>query len=53
MATDISERAAILLCEAMKFPDERVLLGYVIHSIPTLHKNITYYDGRDGCGGDG
>lgn len=53
VVTDISERSAILACETMTFSDERVLLGYVLHFIATPFRNISYYDGRDGCGADG
>ena len=34
-------------------PDPRQLLGYVISYIEAPHQNVTYYDGRDACGGDG
>ena len=34
-------------------PDKRLLLGYVISYIEAPHQNVTYYDGRDACGGDG
>lgn len=53
IVSDITDRSAILQCEAMMYPDERVLLGYVLHYIATPFKNVTYYDGRDGCGADG
>lgn len=50
---DISEQSAILSVESMRYQDERVLLGYVLHYIATPYKNVTFYDGRDGCGADG
>lgn len=49
----VSSIAALLKCEAMKYDDERVLLGYVLHYIATPHRNVSLYDGRDACGGDG
>lgn len=33
--------------------DKRQLLGYIISHIEAPHQNVTYYDGRDACGGDG
>lgn len=33
--------------------DKRQLLGYVISYIEAPHQNVSYYDGRDACGGDG
>lgn len=53
IVTDIASVAAILSCEAMRYSDERVLLGYVLHYIPAPHQNVTLHDGRDACGGDG
>lgn len=53
IVVEIASVAAILTCEAMKYQDERVLLGYVLHYIPAQHQNVTLYDGRDACGGDG
>lgn len=53
IVVDIANVAAILSCEAMKYNDERVLLGYVLHYIPSTHQNVTQFDGRDACGGDG
>lgn len=50
---EIASVAAILSCEAMRYADDRVLLGYVLHYIPAPHRNVTLYDGRDACGGDG
>jgi len=34
-------------------PDPRTLLGYMVHRIEAPYKNVTLYDGRDACGGDG
>lgn len=36
----------------MHYPDERVLLGYVLDFLPTTSRNVKMYEGRDGCGGD-
>lgn len=33
--------------------DKRQLLGYIISYIEAPHANISYYDGRNACGGDG
>ncbi|XP_046662039.1 insulin-like peptide receptor isoform X2 [Homalodisca vitripennis] len=33
--------------------DSRTLLGYVIYTIEAPYQNVTMYDGRDACGGDG
>lgn len=33
--------------------DPRSLLGYVVYFIEAPHRNLTLYDGRDACGGDG
>lgn len=50
---NIASVAAIIDLDAMKFEDERVLLGYVLHYIVSPYQNVTLYDGRDACGGDG
>lgn len=33
--------------------DARKLLGYEVYTIEAPYKNVTLYDGRDACGGDG
>lgn len=33
--------------------DPRKLLGYEVYTIEAPYKNVTLYDGRDACGGDG
>lgn len=53
IVVEIADVAAILSCESMKYEDDRVLLGYVLHYIAAPHQNVTLYDGRDACGGDG
>lgn len=49
----ITSRAVILEWPPFNMDDHRKLLGYVVYSIEAPHKNITLYDGRDACGGDG
>lgn len=34
------------------FSDERQLLGYIVHYMPTPFRNVTMFEGRDACGGD-
>ena len=36
-----------------RMADSRALLGYVIYSIEAPSGNVTVYEGRDACGGDG
>ena len=33
--------------------DARQLLGYIISYVEAPNRNVTFYDGRDACGGDG
>lgn len=33
--------------------DPRKLLGYEVYTIEAPNRNVTLYDGRDACGGDG
>lgn len=49
----ISSRAVILEWLPFHMDDHRKLLGYVVYSIEAPYRNITLYDGRDACGGDG
>lgn len=44
---------AIIDVEAMKYDDHRVLLGYVLHYKQAPYQNVSLYDSRDACGGDG
>ncbi|KAJ6634889.1 Insulin-like receptor [Pseudolycoriella hygida] len=44
---------AVIDVVAMIYDDTRVLLGYVLHFKPAPFKNVTLFDGRDACGGDG
>lgn len=48
-----SSAACVIQWEPMKLQDERGLLGYIVYYIATPHRNVTLYDGRDACGGDG
>ncbi|XP_044766315.1 insulin-like receptor isoform X3 [Coccinella septempunctata] len=49
----ISSRAVTLSWQPFKLDDQRNLLGYIVYSIQTKYNNLTLYDGRDACGGDG
>lgn len=44
--------AALISWEAFNHHDPRSLLGYVVYLIEAPN-NVTMYDGRDACGGDG
>lgn len=33
--------------------DTRTLLGYVVYYLEAPYQNVSLYDGRDACGGDG
>lgn len=35
------------------FEDQRSLLGYIVYYTAAPFQNVTLYDGRDACGGDG
>lgn len=35
------------------YDDQRQLLGYLLYYMPAPYKNVTMFDGRDACGGDG
>lgn len=51
--TSKSSKAVILNWEPFKMDDARKLLGYEVYTIEAPYKNVTLYDGRDACGGDG
>lgn len=56
LAVNVTQRSAIAVIitwEPFKVEDERVLLGYTVYYINAPFKNVTLYDGRDACGGDG
>lgn len=46
-------RGAIIEWEAFMHHDTRSLLGYIVYFIEAPNQNVTMYDGRDACGGDG
>lgn len=50
--TKKTSNAALIQWEAFNHHDPRSLLGYVVYTIEAPN-NVTMYDGRDACGGDG
>lgn len=44
---------AIIDVTQMDYYDHRVLLGYVLYYKQAPYQNVSLYDGRDACGGDG
>uniref|UniRef100_A0A1B6KAQ3 Tyrosine-protein kinase receptor n=1 Tax=Graphocephala atropunctata TaxID=36148 RepID=A0A1B6KAQ3_9HEMI len=46
-------KAVLIRWKQFTHYDSRTLLGYVIYSIEAPYENVTMYDGRDACGGDG
>ncbi|KAJ6635921.1 Insulin-like receptor, partial [Pseudolycoriella hygida] len=56
LATKISSVmhfGAVIDVQSMKYADSRVLMGYVAYFRPAPFQNVTLFDGRDACGGDG
>ncbi|KMQ92816.1 insulin-like receptor protein [Lasius niger] len=51
--TKKTSRGAIIEWEPFLHHDYRSLLGYVVYFIEAPYQNVTMYDGRDACGGDG
>lgn len=51
--TKKTSRGAIIEWEPFVHHDYRSLLGYVVYFIEAPYQNVTVYDGRDACGGDG
>lgn len=49
----VNSKGVVLEWEPFKIGDGRKLLGYIVYSIEAPTKNVTLYDGRDACGGDG
>lgn len=45
--------AAVIKWEPLPFEDDRNLLGYIVYYIAAPYANVSLYDGRDACGGDG
>lgn len=52
-ANSITHQFALIKWEPFELDDFRSLLGYVIFYIEAPYRNVTLYDGRDACGGDG
>ncbi|XP_048513218.1 insulin-like receptor [Athalia rosae] len=50
--TKKTSNAALIEWEAFRHHDPRSLLGYVVYFIEAPN-NVTMFDGRDACGGDG
>lgn len=50
---NMSPWGAVIEWEPFVHHDERSLLGYVVYFIEAPNRNVTMYDGRDACGGDG
>lgn len=44
---------AVLQWDKFDVEDDRSLLGYVVYYTEAPDQNVTLYDGRDACGGDG
>lgn len=48
-----TSNAALITWAPFEHHDTRTLLGYVVYFIEAPFQNVTMYDGRDACGGDG
>lgn len=48
-----SSKAVLIRWKQFSHYDSRTLLGYVVYTIEAPYRNVTMYDGRDACGGDG
>lgn len=51
--TKIDYSAVLIEWDQFEHHDPRTLLGYVVYYIEAPYQNLTLYDGRDACGGDG
>ncbi|XP_011696536.1 PREDICTED: insulin-like receptor [Wasmannia auropunctata] len=51
--TKKTSRGVIIEWKGFTHHDTRSLLGYVVYFIEAPNQNVTMYDGRDACGGDG
>ncbi|XP_069673154.1 insulin-like receptor isoform X2 [Periplaneta americana] len=51
--TKFDDHAVIIEWDQFEHYDPRTLLGYVVYYIEAPYRNLTLYDGRDACGGDG
>lgn len=50
---NVGSKAAALNWPRFEGGDYRKLLGYMISYIQAPTRNVSIYDGRDACGGDG
>ncbi|RZF38993.1 hypothetical protein LSTR_LSTR003736 [Laodelphax striatellus] len=48
-----SSKGVIIKWKEFEHYDPRTLLGYIIYFIEAPYQNVSLYDGRDACGGDG
>ncbi|OXU24559.1 hypothetical protein TSAR_005271 [Trichomalopsis sarcophagae] len=53
MVFSISSKAAMINWEPFEHHDMRTLLGYVLYSKEAPFQNVSMYESRDACGGDG
>lgn len=44
---------ALIELVPLAYEDDRSLLGYILYYMVAPYQNVTMYDGRDACGGDG
>lgn len=44
---------ALIELTPLSYDDDRALLGYILYYMVAPFQNVTMYDGRDACGGDG
>lgn len=44
---------ALIDLTPLTYEDDRSLLGYILYYMVAPYQNVTMYDGRDACGGDG
>jgi insulin receptor len=51
--TKLDYYAVLIEWDQFEHYDPRTLLGYVVYYIEAPYRNLTLYDGRDACGGDG
>lgn len=49
----VMHNLAVLYLQPLTYDDERQLLGYLLYYMPAPYQNVTMFDGRDACGGDG
>lgn len=49
----VSTNSVLLKWAPFSHYEYRTLLGYVIYYLEAPSKNVSLYDGRDACGGDG